>query len=1382
MKKLDREFILKTWNFPQKNEKKFDFRREIISFFFFSIFFFSRFLFSQFVLFHLSLLPVQRYQLFFAEITCQSWKLFSSLTSSITAGEIPPVEKYNINRDHFFFFSVSELFSETIFLAFQLRQIQETNLHSRIFKSAIRNLIDGIILFYPNPISKPAANVNTTILELRTRSSKKNHKSKTTFTKTIDHFESFLEIWAVDGSLIFVAVKKFFESFIEFRKSLTFKTVVHRYDDKTSTESTSERNTSLVIFFSPGPNREEKFTLEKIPNRNDQNNNQNEKPEFIFVSFDVSSFENLIQKNPSFDVNVSHKNIPSQRKVGNTSFRKKIGRFSNSEELKRFFLKKDPIILIRTSEVLNLIEKKFESIAEFPLHVKQSLILLIDFFRQNFHTRLPITFSTVIRLPRTFPEKNEKDVELNNKQQENQISTVNILFPSIIFQLGVLSADVNSKANFSAVFQAKIADSSINHSRDQLRKDFRVQFAFFLINILEFPKLNFSFWFFFFFIFFQPVFLNRLSWSSKGFFSTSNPTLASHSKHQPIWTGGSRIEKLRNSSENQNLRHQKSKKIEILISDQKHSRIHQNSSGPNIMKNTNDDANPEPASGPSLGRMSKEKMRQKMRKLIIAMFETFAKNVKDRIFLVSQTAVTASGSHFKISDVDFFDSKLNEFYETDDVVQIDRDIYYRNVYFFVKRIRDTITIVETEKIKSNFSNCFRKSIQIWYTKRFFDLKKEALRSLKKKAERWCDALIKKFKRSISSALQVLITKRYILKNVRNQKNIFSFVFQIMKHVKKTNINDLHDQLTWIYNAIAPELVRDVDPFEKNITIINFINKLESKKEIWYRIYSRKYGFNYKTGAGNQQNQYYFRRSEYQETYDKSQQNTYLFSSTPRRLLQAPEENVSKKNHLNPFQQNAEKDRKGKTSAVISFWKDRFFLKDFNSGERNFDFQKNRGGYLPSKDRGYDTIRSRSNYQRQNKFQDYYRNQKNYNLRFQKIHMTTEEFEDSYVGKTEVDDSRKRESDEFYEDIDPSQKNDGGSFNDQYFYNLSSEFFEVCKKCEIFKKKFFFNNVFHHHIRGCIQIFFTKVSSTTETERTQIENRLVIKFTTFIIIGNGLAFRSYSYATIWIMISMQKFVETIVDSKCFVFFINEFYLRSILPHEKTILMTAPMNVKGIGNAVNEFINYVVLNIYLNELSKKKLARKHIHRKFHFVKKLKCKIFLKMSFFAAEQIIINIVDKIMIIPICETLIVFIKIALKPNSRVRRVIHAKNQTFISVKSVARIPTYMKKKKIPDDKNYLFEFDRKQFTVILKKFEEFYSHVCDGNMSCVQVRNDRNITVNISRRARLDMLTEYEEKGCYQIDDEYHDAAVVTNTDKLNAWKLNSNVENFYQIIRET
>ncbi len=68
---------------------------------------------------------------------------------------------------------------------------------------------------------------------------------------------------------------------------------------------------------------------------------------------------------------------------------------------------------------------------------------------------------------------------------------------------------------------------------------------------------------------------------------------------------------------------------------------------------------------------------------------------------------------------------------------------------------------------------------------------------------------------------------------------WSFVFQIMRHAKIANIVDLHDQLIWVYNAIVSKLIKNINSFDENISIMTFLKNLETKKNIWHRIYTRK---------------------------------------------------------------------------------------------------------------------------------------------------------------------------------------------------------------------------------------------------------------------------------------------------------------------------------------------------------------------------------------------------------------------------------------------------------------------------------------------------------------------------------------------------------------
>jgi hypothetical protein len=124
-------------------------------------------------------------------------------------------------------------------------------------------------------------------------------------------------------------------------------------------------------------------------------------------------------------------------------------------------------------------------------------------------------------------------------------------------------------------------------------------------------------------------------------------------------------------------------------------------------------------------------------------------------------------------------------------------------------------------------------------KRFERLKKKNISHFKRKTNHWCNVLLKKFKKFVASTLNYLIIERYILNDVRANRNISSFIFQMMRHAKTVNIADLHDQSIWVYNAIVSKLTKDINSFDENISIMTFLKNLEIKKNIWQRIYNRK---------------------------------------------------------------------------------------------------------------------------------------------------------------------------------------------------------------------------------------------------------------------------------------------------------------------------------------------------------------------------------------------------------------------------------------------------------------------------------------------------------------------------------------------------------------
>ena len=217
----------------------------------------------------------------------------------------------------------------------------------------------------------------------------------------------------------------------------------------------------------------------------------------------------------------------------------------------------------------------------------------------------------------------------------------------------------------------------------------------------------------------------------------------------------------------------------------------------------------------------------------------------------------------------------------------------------------------------------------------------------------------------------------------------------------------------------------------------------------------------------------------------------------------------------------------------------------------------------------------------------------------------------------------------------------------------------------------------------------------------------------------------------------------IDSECVVSLIDETYFRQILSAEKVIKMTAFINVREIKNVFRENDFYLLLNLYLNEVFRDSPTREYFRKKIHIVNDLKCKIFLNMNILKAKQMIFNMKNKTMILFTCKNLIVFIRITSKSNARIRRMIHFKNQTVISAKAIAQMFIYFKRKRLSDDKNYFFESDQKQLTIVLSELNDFYVHVCERNLICVQIKNDRDVAVKISRKIRLDTLTKYEKKN---------------------------------------
>jgi hypothetical protein len=239
-----------------------------------------------------------------------------------------------------------------------------------------------------------------------------------------------------------------------------------------------------------------------------------------------------------------------------------------------------------------------------------------------------------------------------------------------------------------------------------------------------------------------------------------------------------------------------------------------------------------------------------------------------------------------------------------------------------------------------------------------------------------------------------------------------------------------------------------------------------------------------------------------------------------------------------------------------------------------------------------------------------------------------------------------------------------------------------------------------------------------------------------------------------MITLNKsLIERITDIECVMFLIDTKYLMTILSKIDIEKMSTSIKVRDIENVLHQFSAYIMLDLYLDELSNDKKIRDHIRREFDDVNDLKCKLFMRFNIMISEEMIINLKNKSLIIFICENMTILIRINLKSNSRIKRIVHSKKSVIIFSNSVMSVSIYLREKKLSFNKNFLFESNHDVLTISLDDMSDLYTHVCDCNLIFVHVRNDLFKSVIISLRTRLELLIEYEEKECFQIESDLHE-----------------------------
>jgi hypothetical protein len=184
-------------------------------------------------------------------------------------------------------------------------------------------------------------------------------------------------------------------------------------------------------------------------------------------------------------------------------------------------------------------------------------------------------------------------------------------------------------------------------------------------------------------------------------------------------------------------------------------------------------------------------------------------------------------------EVGFFDPDLDdsEVIGRGNFVYLGNHPYIRDVYVFIDRIKDVARQKGEQMVRDNIQTCLRGTALEWHTSELTDFEKDALRTVD--LERgW---IKQRFKERAPIAWNRLEKERYTLKDAANGGPPRAYAQAVFRDAKAAGVESVYNQLVAAWTHLHWEFQRDIPAPTSTTTMIDFLDQLESKTDIWKNI-------------------------------------------------------------------------------------------------------------------------------------------------------------------------------------------------------------------------------------------------------------------------------------------------------------------------------------------------------------------------------------------------------------------------------------------------------------------------------------------------------------------------------------------------------------------
>ena len=195
---------------------------------------------------------------------------------------------------------------------------------------------------------------------------------------------------------------------------------------------------------------------------------------------------------------------------------------------------------------------------------------------------------------------------------------------------------------------------------------------------------------------------------------------------------------------------------------------------------------------------------------------------------------------WNFENFDFFDFYYDDkslVNETNFIVNIDKNTYFRNVHLFIVRTIKMIFTRDEQLIKNNLWFNLKNIALKWWTNKLFDVERRMTKMImieQKKLFEWISLLHNKFKQFINVVMNNLMQQRYTLKNVVVQREFREYAQKIIRLIKNVDMINVFNQFDFIYNDINIDVrVDTLRRFKNNIIINEMFSDMNEFKHNWW---------------------------------------------------------------------------------------------------------------------------------------------------------------------------------------------------------------------------------------------------------------------------------------------------------------------------------------------------------------------------------------------------------------------------------------------------------------------------------------------------------------------------------------------------------------------